>query len=45
MASGRALFVISVKMVKKFPILSALNNSQNIKKIIKGVLLNSTELY
>lgn len=31
MASGRALFVIWVKKVKKFPILSTLNNSQNIK--------------
>ena len=41
MASGRALFVILVKKVKKFPILSAINNSQNVKRS----KLNSSELY
>ncbi len=45
MALGRAPFVFSVKKVKKFSILSVLNNSQNIKRLEGGWLLNSSELY
>lgn len=37
MASGRALFVIWVKKVKKFPILSVLNNSQSVKSQKGGI--------